>query len=98
MTIIAPILFRSRVIENLPKLKHLDLKLITPEERALSSAMFKNPTMEEVLAEGASVDCPVLYLYACLLNIHTPFHLPLPLSHHYRLQLLPTVRCFLIYT
>ena len=54
--------------------------------------------MEEVLAEGASVDCPVLYLYARLLNIHTPFHLPLPLSHHYRLQLLPTVRCFLIYT
>ena len=98
MTIIAPILFRSRVIENLPKLKHLDLKLITPEERALSSAMYKNPTMEEVLAEGASVDCPVLYLYARLLNMHTPFHLPLLLSDHYRLHLLPTVRCFLIFT
>jgi hypothetical protein len=48
--------YRSRVIENMPKLKHLDLKLITPEERALSSAMFKSPTMEEVLvlAEGVS--------------------------------------------
>lgn len=86
------------MIENLPKLKHLDLKLITPEERALSSAMFKNPTMEEVLAEGASVDCPVLYLYARLLNIHISFRLPLPLGHHYRLHLLPTVRRFLIFT
>jgi hypothetical protein len=50
------------VIEYMPKLKHLDLKLVTPEERAQSAAMFKSPTMEEVLvlAEGASQGCPVL--------------------------------------